>query len=87
MGTGDDLKTTSAFSWEEWKMESATGDSSIEIPGWYQFFLFLILQDFSLFFFPGRPVSVSAAYSGRIAVAYQSGSSYEKMDENDHKSR
>ena len=41
------------FAWEEWKMESANGDSSISVPG--------------------RPVSVSAAYTGRLAVAYQVG--------------
>ena len=27
---------------------------------------------------PGRPLSVSAAYTGRIAIAYQSGQFYEK---------
>lgn len=32
------------FEWEEWKMESAEGISSIEVPG--------------------RPVSVSAAFTG-----------------------
>ena len=29
----------------------------------------------------GRPVSVSAAYSGRIAVAYQTGASYQKKQQ------
>ena len=33
------------FEWEEWKMESADGISSIEVPG--------------------RPVSVSAAFTGK----------------------
>ncbi len=44
------------FEWQEWRMESADGDSSISVPG--------------------RPVSVSAAYTGRLAVAYQVDSSY-----------
>ena len=39
------------FEWQEWKMESADGDSSITVPG--------------------IPVSVCAAYTGRLAVAYQ----------------
>jgi hypothetical protein len=44
------------FEWQEWRMESADGDSSISVPG--------------------RPVSVSAAYTGRLAVAYQVDSFY-----------
>ena len=39
-------------------MESASGESMIEIPG--------------------TPVSVSAAYSGRIACAYQTGQSFQR---------
>ena len=27
---------------------------------------------------PGRPVSVSAAYTGRVAVAYQTGTSFQR---------
>jgi hypothetical protein len=50
------------FEWEEWRMESADGTSSIQIPG--------------------RPLSVSAAYTGRIAIAYQSGKFYEKSPGN-----
>ena len=46
------------FEWEEWRMESADGESFIKVPG--------------------RPLSVSAAYTGRIAIAYQSGQFYEK---------
>ena len=46
------------FEWEEWRMESADGTSTIQVPG--------------------RPLSVSAAYTGRIAIAYQSGHSYER---------
>ena len=36
------------FEWEEWKMESADGISSIEVPG--------------------RPVSVSAAFTGKFIL-------------------
>ena len=46
------------FEWQEWRMESASGVSEIELPG--------------------VPVSVSAAYSGRIACAYQAGHSFTK---------
>jgi hypothetical protein len=46
------------FEWQEWKMESTSGVSEIELPG--------------------VPVSVSAAYSGRIACAYQAGHSFTK---------
>ena len=46
------------FEWEEWRMESADGNSSIEVPG--------------------MPVSVSAAYTGRVAIAYQAGASFHK---------
>ena len=34
---------------------------------------------------PGRPVSVSAAYTGRVAVAYQTGTSFHKKDDQDSK--
>ena len=34
---------------------------------------------------PGRPVSVSAAYTGRVAIAYQAGASFHKKD--DHESK
>lgn len=46
------------FEWCEWRMESASGVSEIEVPG--------------------TPVSVSAAYSGRIACAYQTGQSFQR---------
>ena len=49
---------TPKFEWEEWNMESANGQSAIEVPG--------------------RPVSVSAAFTGRVAIAYQSGTSFQK---------
>lgn len=48
------------FEWQEWQMESASGESAIEIPG--------------------TPVSVSAAYSGRLACAYQTGQSFQRMN-------
>ena len=32
---------------------------------------------------PGRPVSVSAAYTGRVAVAYQTGTSFHKPGDQD----
>ena len=48
---------TPKFEWEEWNMESANGQSAIEVPG--------------------RPVSVSAAFTGRVAIAYQSGTSFQ----------
>ena len=34
---------------------------------------------------PGRPLSVSAAYTGRIAIAYQSGHSYQKSPKRESK--
>ena len=36
-------------------------------------------------FFAGMPVSVSAAYTGRVAIAYQAGASFHKKD--DHASK
>ncbi len=59
--SGAPLSTHDSFSWEEWRMESATGKSEIEISG--------------------RLVSVSAAFSGRIACAYQSGHSFQRPRE------
>ena len=53
------------FEWEEWKMESTEGTSTINVPG--------------------RPLSVSAAYTGRIAIAYQSGKFYEKLQKGEDK--
>ena len=35
---------------------------------------------------PGRPLSVSAAYTGRIAIAYQSGQFYEKSPRSEQQS-
>jgi len=55
------------FEWEEWRMESSDGTSSIQVPG--------------------RPLSVSAAYTGRIAIAYQSGKFYEKSPGNRENSK
>ena len=36
---------------------------------------------------PGRPVSVSAAFTGRVAIAYQSGTSFQKKHDSSHDSR
>lgn len=63
---GPDSKAN-RFEWEEWKMESADGESAITVPG--------------------KPVSVSAAYTGRVAVAYQSGTSFQKKSSDKNDSR
>ena len=55
---GGGLSSSDAFEWQEWQMESTSGESIIEVPG--------------------TPVSVSAAYSGRIACAYQTGQSFQR---------